>query len=167
MELLIIAAKAKNNVIGKDNELLWHLPTDFKRFKTLTTGHFLLMGRKTFESLGRPLPNRTHLVISRDPNYTVPEGHFVFQTIEDAYTFCNKLEVEKLFIIGGGEIYRQTLDIADQLILTEVDAKPEGDTFFPEFDPKKWKEVFRESHPADSRHAYAFTFVDYQKIKDA
>lgn len=167
MEILIIAAKAKNNVIGKNNELVWRLPADFKRFKSLTTGHYLLMGRKTFESLGNPLPNRTHLVISRDKNYKVPEGHFVFQNIEDAFTFCNKLDVDKLFVIGGGEIYKQTLPLADKMILTEVEASPEGDTYFPEFDPKDWKETFREYHPADDRHRYAFYFVDYEKINKA
>ncbi|TFV97893.1 dihydrofolate reductase [Algoriphagus kandeliae] len=166
MEILIIAAKAKNNVIGKNNELVWRLPEDFKRFKALTTGHYLLMGRKTFESLGKPLPNRIHLVISRDKNYQVPEGHFVFQNIEDAFTFCNKLEVDKLFVIGGGEIYKQTLPLADKLILTEVEASPDGDTYFPEFDPTNWKEVFREYHPADSKHQYAFSFVDYEKVTE-
>ncbi|NVJ86020.1 MAG: dihydrofolate reductase [Algoriphagus sp.] len=167
MEILIIAAKAKNNVIGKNNELVWRLPADFKRFKALTTGNYLLMGRKTFESLGSPLPNRTHLVITRDKNYQVPAGHFVFQTIEDAFTFCNKLDVDKLFVIGGGEIYKQTLPLADKMILTEVEANPEGDTYFPEFDPNEWKEVFREYHPADSKHRYPFSFVDYEKVSEA
>ncbi|MCR9082106.1 dihydrofolate reductase [Algoriphagus sp. NF] len=164
MKLTLIAAKAKNNVIGKENDLIWRLPADFKRFKAITSGHYILMGRKTFLSLGKPLPDRTHLVITRDPKFEVPEGHFTFGTIEDAFTFCNKLGVNELFIIGGGEIYSQTIAMADKLILTEVEAEPEGDTYFPEFDPKDWKEVFREYHPVDSRHRFAFSFVDYEKI---
>ncbi|MDF2158070.1 dihydrofolate reductase [Algoriphagus sp. CAU 1675] len=165
MTISIIVAKAKNNVIGRENDLVWRLPADFMRFKALTTGHHLLMGRKTFESLGRPLPNRTHLVVSRDPDFKVPEGHYLFPTIEDAFTFCNKIEIDHLYIIGGGEIYKQTLNIADKLILTEVDTEPEGDTFFPEVDYSKWKEIFREFHPKDEKHEYSFSFIDYEKIE--
>ncbi len=163
MEIILIAAIGKNRVLGKDNELLWRLPADFKRFKAITTGNYLLMGRKTFESLGKPLPNRTHLVITRDPNYQVPEGHYQFTSFEKAFTFCKKLDLDKLFVIGGGEIYTQTLKMADKMLLTEVEASPEGDTFFPEFEKSNWKETFREFHPADEKHAYAFSFVDYEK----
>jgi dihydrofolate reductase len=164
MKISIIAAKAKNNVIGKSNDLVWKLPADFRRFKSLTTGHYILMGRKTFESLGRPLPNRTHLVITRNKNYEVPEGHHVFESVEQAFIFCNKLGIEKLFIIGGGEIYAQTLSLADELILTEVEVEPEGDTFFPEIDSAEWEETYRQYHPADEHHQHGFSFVNYQKI---
>lgn len=166
MQIIIIAALAKNRVIGKENDLVWRLPDDFKRFKSITSGHYILMGRKTFESLGKPLPNRTHLIITRDADYPVPEGHHRFASIEEAVIFCQKLDADKLYVIGGGEIYKQSLPIVDQMQLTEVDANPDGDTYFPEFDTKDWKETFREFHPADDRHSYSFSFVDYQKIKE-
>ncbi|MBN3581758.1 dihydrofolate reductase [Algoriphagus aestuarii] len=164
MRILLIAAVAKNGVIGKENDLVWRIPTDFKRFKALTSGNYILMGRKTFESLGKPLPNRTHLVITRNPNYKVPEGHHVFESVEDAFIYCNKIAVEKLYVIGGGEIYRQTISIADELVITEVDATPEGDTYFPKIDSTDWKEVSRESHPADEKNQFPFSFVDYVRI---
>lgn len=165
MRILLIAAVAKNGVIGKENDLVWKIPTDFKRFKALTSDHYILMGRKTFESLGKPLPNRTHLVVTRNPNYEVPEGHHVFKSVEDAFIYCNKVGVEKLYIIGGGEIYKQTISLADELVITEVDASPEGDTFFPTIDPLIWKEVSREEHPADEKNQFPFSFVDYERIK--
>lgn len=164
MKISLIAALATNNVIGRENDLVWRLPDDFKRFKRITSNHFILMGRKTFESLGSPLPNRTHLVITRNKNYTVPDGHYVFESVEEAVSFCQKTNVKQLYVIGGGEIYRQTLTIADELILTEVDATPEGDTYFPEFDKDSWKVTFNEYHPADERHQYAFTYVNYERI---
>lgn len=165
MRILLIAAVANNGVIGKENDLVWRIPTDFKRFKALTSGNYILMGRKTFESLGKPLPNRTHLVITRNPNYSVPEGHHVFASVEDAFIYCNKIGVDDLYVIGGGEIYKQTISMADELVITEVDASPEGDAFFPEIDPKIWKEVSREEHPADEKNEFPFSFVDYERIK--
>ncbi len=165
MEISLIAALAKNRVIGKENDLVWRLPDDFKRFKSITSGHYILMGRKTFESLGKPLPNRTHLVVTRTADYPVPQGHYVFKSVEEALDFCAKRSVDRLFIIGGGELYSQTLPLADKLILTEVMASPEGDTLFPDFDMNEWKETSREFHPADERHEYAFSYVDYERIK--
>ncbi|WP_075352317.1 dihydrofolate reductase [Algoriphagus marinus] len=165
MKISLIAALAKNNVIGKENELVWRLPVDFKRFKSITSGHYILMGRKTFESLGNPLPNRTHLIVTRNKNYTVPEGHYVFQTVEEAFIFASKLQIDTLYVIGGGEIYSQTIDLADELLLTEVDVSPEGDTFFPQFNREEWKETFREFHPKDDRHQYSFSFVNYERIQ--
>lgn len=164
MKISLIAALANNNVIGQDNDLVWRLPDDFKRFKRITSGHFILMGRKTFESLGTPLPNRTHIVITRNKNYQVPEGHYVFESVEKAFIFCQKMEVSQLYIIGGGEIYKQTLPLADELLLTQVDATPEGDTFFPEFNKENWKVVFSEFHPADEHHQYSFTYLNYERI---
>lgn len=164
MKIFIIAAKAENNVIGKSNDLVWKLPSDFRRFKSLTTGHHLLMGRKTFESLGKPLPNRTHLVITRNKNYEVPDGHYVFESVEQAMIYCKKSELNELFVIGGGEIYAQTIDLADELILTEVAVSPDGDAFFPEINRKIWEETSRQYHPADENHQHAFSFVNYQKI---
>lgn len=165
MKISLIAAVAKNNVIGKDNELTWRLPVDFKRFKSITSEHFILMGRKSFESLDKPLPNRTHLVITRNSDYHVPEGHFVFDSVESAFTFCKKMNVDTLYVIGGGEIYTLTLPLADELLLTEVDATPEGDAYFPEFDHGDWKETFREFHPEDEKHEHSFSFVNYSRIK--
>ena len=165
MRILLIAAVAKNGVIGKENDLVWKIPTDFKRFKALTSDNYILMGRKTFESLGKPLPNRTHLVITRNSDFQVPEGHHVFKSVEDAFIYCNKLGIEKLYVIGGGEIYKQTMPLADELVITEVDAEPEGDTYFPEIDPNIWKIVSKESHPADEKNQYPFSFVDYERIK--
>jgi dihydrofolate reductase len=164
MKISLIAALATNNVIGKENDLVWRLPDDFKRFKKITSDHFILMGRKTMESLGKPLPNRTHLVITRNKDYKVPEGHYVFDSVEEAFIFCQKRNVTQLYVIGGGEIYKQTLPIADELVLTEVEATPEGDTYFPEFDKDNWKISYSEYHPADERHQYAFTYVNYERI---
>ncbi|PZX54798.1 dihydrofolate reductase [Algoriphagus chordae] len=164
MKISLIAALATNHVIGKQNDLVWRLPDDFKRFKSITSDHYILMGRKTFESLGKPLPHRTHLVITRNKDYQVPEGHFVFENVKDAFSFCQDKEVSQLYVIGGGEIYCQTLPLADELVLTEVEASPEGDTYFPEFDKDNWKVTFSEFHPADDRHQYAFSYVNYERI---
>lgn len=163
MHIILIVAKAKNNAIGKDNQLLWKLSTDLKRFKNLTSGQHMLMGRKTYESLGKPLPNRTHIVITRNPDFRVPEGHFTFSSVEEAFIFCNKKGLDELAIIGGGQIYAETINLCDRLEITEVDAEPEGDTYFPEINPKIWKETGRENHPADERNEFPFSFVTYEK----
>ena len=163
MKLILLVAKAKNQVIGKDNQLVWKLSADLKRFKNLTTGHYLLMGRKTFESLGRPLPNRTHLIITRNPEFKAPEGHYAFHSVEDALIFCTKRQLEKLFVIGGGEIYKEALLLCDVLEITEAEASPEGDTFFPELDTAIWKEKEREEFAADETNEYPYAFVTYEK----
>jgi dihydrofolate reductase len=164
LKITLIVAKAKNNVIGKDNQLIWKLSADLRRFKNLTTGHFILMGRKTFESLGKPLPNRTHLIITRNPDFQPPEGHFSFPSVEDAFIFCNKIGVDDLFIIGGGQIYQETINLCDVLEITEVECEPKGDTFFPEIDPSIWEETERENFPADEKNEYPYSFVTYEKI---
>lgn len=156
--IILIAAISKNNEIGKNNQLLWHLPDDFKRFKTLTTGHYIIMGRKTFESFPKPLPNRTHIIISRQKNYAV-ENCIVVSSLEEAIKVCPKNE--DIYIIGGGEIYKQSIDFADKLEITLVDHDFEADTFFPEIDENKWKVDFEEFHPKDERHLYDFTFLTY------
>jgi dihydrofolate reductase len=163
MKIILIVAKAANQVIGKDNQLIWKLSADLKRFKNLTTGHHILMGRKTYDSLGKPLPNRTHLIITRNPDFQAPDGHYAFSSLEEAIIFCNKIGVENLFIIGGGQIYREALPLCDQLEITEVDATPEGDTLFPEIDPSKWQEIEREEFPADEKNEYPYAFVTYEK----
>ena len=156
--ITVIAAVAENNALGKENQLLWHLPDDFKRFKTLTSGHYIIMGRKTFESFPKPLPNRTHVIISRQANYQ-PEGCIVVNSLEQAIEACPK--TEEVFIIGGGEIYRQSIAVADKLDLTKVHATFEADTYFLEVDLSEWQLVFEEYHPKDERHDFAFTFQTY------
>ncbi|WP_395634215.1 dihydrofolate reductase [Flavobacterium sp.] len=158
--ITVIAAVAENNALGKENQLLWHLPDDFKRFKTLTSGHYIIMGRKTFESFPKPLPNRTHVIISRQANYQ-PEGCIVVNSLEQAIEACPK--TEEVYIIGGGEIYRQSIAVADKLDLTKVHASFEADTLFPEIDLSQWQLVFEEHHPKDERHDYAFTFQTFTR----
>ena len=157
--LTIIAAVSENNALGKDNQLLWHLPEDFKRFKTLTSGHYIIMGRKTFESFPKPLPNRTHLIITRQPNYQAPEGCVVVSSLEKAMELCPANE--EAFVIGGGEIYQQAINIVDKIDVTRVHTTIDADTFFPEIDTNIWKLVFEEFHPKDEKHAFDFTFLTY------
>lgn len=163
MKIILIAAKAKNNVIGKDNQLIWKLSADLKRFKNLTSGHYILMGRKTFDSLGKPLPNRTHLIITRNKDFQAPEGHYAFESLEEAFIFCNKIGLEKLFIIGGGQIYQESISLADQLEITEVDMSPQGDTYFPEISTEIWQETFREEFSADEKNECDYAFVTYER----
>lgn len=154
----MIAAAAENNALGKDNQLLWHLPDDFKRFKQLTTGHYIIMGRKTFESFPKPLPNRTHVVITRQKDYH-PEGCIVVDSLEKAIAVVP--ENEDAYIIGGGEIYLQSLAITDKIELTKVHHSFEADTFFPEIDIMQWQLIETEYHPKDEKHAYDFTYETY------
>ncbi|WP_373496308.1 dihydrofolate reductase [Aquiflexum sp.] len=163
MKISIIVAKAKNNVIGKDNQLIWKLSSDLRLFKKLTTGHHIIMGRKTYDSVGKPLPNRTSIVITRNRDLKLPEGHFVFHSFEDAIQLCISKKIEQLYIIGGAEIYRQALPLCDELIVTEVDAYPQGDVFFPEIDPNKWQEISRERFQRDEKNEYDFDFVIYKR----
>lgn len=161
--ITLIAAAADNNAIGKNNELLWHLPDDFKRFKALTTGHTIIMGRKTFESFPRPLPKRTHIIITRDKTYTVPYPDcMIVYSLEEA---LQKVTEEELaFVIGGGEIYSQSLPYADTIELTRVHTNFSADTYFPEIAEKEWKLVKEEYHPKDDKHAVDFTYLTYVRI---
>lgn len=166
MKISLIVAKAKNNVIGKDNGLVWKLSADLRHFKNTTTGHHLIMGRKTFESTEKPLPNRTSIVVTRNENYSVPEGHQVVTDLDEAINFCRKNQLEKVFISGGGEIYKIALPYVDEMIITEVDAHPEGDTFFPETNWNHWQEIAKEHHEADEKNEYSFDIVTYRKKDD-
>jgi dihydrofolate reductase len=159
--LTLIAAAAENNALGKDNELLWHLPDDFKHFKDLTSHHFIIMGRKTFESFPKPLPNRTHIIITRQEEYDAPASCIVVNSLEKALDLVT--EQEESFIIGGGEIYHLALPFADKIELTRVHATVEADAFFPAFDEKEWEVVREEFHDKDTRHQYPFTFLTYIK----
>ena len=159
--LTIIAAASENNALGKDNQLLWHLPEDFKRFKTLTSEHYIVMGRKTFESFPKPLPNRTHIIITRQNDYQAPEGCVVVSSLEKAMELCPANE--EAFVIGGGEIYKQAINVVDKIDVTRVHTSIDADTFFPEIDTNTWKLVFEEFHPKDEKHAFDFTFLTYVK----
>lgn len=157
MSISLIAAVAKNGVIGSRNAIPWHIPEDMKRFRALTVGHLVLMGRKTWESLPekfRPLPKRINIVITRQRDYPLPAEVERFATIDDAVAAHPN---EQIFVIGGGEMYRQTIDRADTMYITEVDEEYEGDTTFPDIDPRIWKENWREEYPG-------FSFIKYERI---
>ena len=156
--VILIAAAAKNNALGKNNDLIWHLPNDFKRFKAITSGHYIIMGRKTFESFPKPLPNRTHVVITRQKGYQ-PEGCIVVDSIEKALAISPKNE--NVFIIGGGEIYTLGLPFAQKIELTRVHNDFEADVFFPEIDLKQWKLIEEEFHLKDEKHKYDFSFQTF------
>lgn len=162
MNISIIVAVSQNNAIGKDNKLLYWLPNDLKRFKALTTGHTIIMGRKTFESLPKgALPNRRNIVLSTQNNIHFP-GVEVFSSLKDAINHCNA--DEEIFIIGGESVYKQAMEIANQLYITQIDDIANGaDVFFPEIDLNIWKEKGREAHFTDEKHLYPYTFIDYHK----
>ena len=156
--LTMIVAAGENNEIGLNQELLWHLPDDFKRFKELTTGHHIIMGRKTWETFPKPLPNRIHIVISRDPDYKKP-GCIVVNSLEAA---IEKSAIDSQpYIIGGGQIYEQALEYAQKMEITRVHGTFEADAFFPEFDPANWKLVNEEFHDIDEKHTLSFTYQTF------
>lgn len=160
--ITLIAAAGQNNELGKDNALLWHLPDDFKRFKQLTTGHYIIMGRKTFESFPKPLPNRTHVIITRQQGYgqnLAGNDCIVVDSIEKALEIAPKNE--EIFIIGGGEIYNLSMPFADKIELTRVFETFESDTFFPEIDLEQWELIHEEMHPKDEKHQYRFSYQSY------
>jgi dihydrofolate reductase len=156
-----IVAMADNGVIGRDNGLPWHLPDDLKRFKALTMGHALLMGRKTYESIGRPLPGRRNLVLTRNPGWRAP-GTETVRSLEDARTRAGD---STLFVIGGAEVFALAWPIVSRLELTEVHAEPAGDTVLAGFDRRAWREILREEHAADARHAAPFSFVSLVRVR--
>ncbi|MDQ3032921.1 MAG: type 3 dihydrofolate reductase [Myxococcota bacterium] len=159
MDVVLIAAVAKNGVIGREGTLPWRLPDDLAHFKQLTLGKPIVMGRKTYESIGRPLPKRTNIVLSRS---AAPiDGAIVVRSIEDAITAARETEVSELCVIGGEAVYAAFLPRADRLELTEVDAEVEGDARFPDFDRAAWRVVCEAFHEADARHEHAFRFVTY------
>ena len=164
MIISMIVARAQNGAIGKDNDMIWHLPDDMKYFKDQTREHHILMGRKNFDSLPshlRPLKNRVNLVVTRNPDWQ-HDGTEVFHNVEDGITFAEGNNEKELFVIGGGEIYKQCLPKADKLYITEVYAEfPDADAYFPKIDLSQWKEISRTKHGIDDRHQYAFDFVEY------
>lgn len=161
----MIAAMTRNRVIGKNNDIPWHLPDDFKYFKEMTRGHFVLMGRKNFDSLPdkfKPLPDRPNVIITHKSAFD-GKGAYVVHSLEEALGLARSAGEQEAFIIGGGEIYRQGLEISDRIYLTEIATELAGDVFFPEFDLSQWEESLRNHHSADDRHKFAFDFVIYDK----
>ncbi|KFF17619.1 MULTISPECIES: dihydrofolate reductase [Chryseobacterium] len=159
----IVVAMGEKNEIGFENKLLWHLPKDLKHFKDITSGHPIIMGRKTYESIGKPLPNRTNIVISRKKNW-FEEGILIVGSIKEAVKFAKKID-ENVFIIGGGNIYEQTMEIVDKLEVTLVKADLQADTFFPKINPKVWKKTEEIFHEKDEKNEYDFSFQTYERIK--
>lgn len=162
MKISMIAAMAHDRVIGKDNQMPWHLPADLAHFKRVTLGKPVLMGRKTFESIGRPLPGRRNLVISRNPDYQA-EGIEMVGSVEAALALLAGSSVEELMVIGGGHLYAEMLPSADCLYLTQIDLAVEGDTRFPAFDDGQWQRVDCESHPADEKNPHPYSFETWQR----
>tara|TARA_R110000787_G_scaffold7747_5_gene26044 strand:+ start:748 stop:1236 length:489 start_codon:yes stop_codon:yes gene_type:complete len=160
--ITIIAAIGKNNELGKDNDLIWHLSADLKRFKKVTTGHTIIMGRNTFESIGKPLPNRRSVIITRNTSY-LQEGCDVVHSLEAAIELIK--DEEAAFIIGGAQIYKETIEknLADQLDITQVHQDFEADVYFPEIDTKVWKEVSREDFSLDEKNQYNYSFLQFRK----
>ncbi len=159
-EIVLIAAVARNGVIGADNQLPWRLKGDLLRFRATTTGHPILMGRKTWASLGRPLPQRRNMIVSRSDDLAAA-GAEVYSSLDAALEAV--ADSETLFVIGGAELYRQTLALADRLLITEVQAEVAGDTHFPAIDPDRFVEAGREPHPADADNQYPYDFVEYRR----
>lgn len=160
MRLSLIVAMAENRTIGKDNALPWRLPADLRRFRRLTTGHPVIMGRRSYESIGRPLPERTNIVVTRHPGYQA-DGCLIAHTLEQALSIAQG--AREVFVIGGAEMYAQTLERADRIYLTLVHAEVPGDTFFPAFDISTWRETDREAHGTDDKHAHRYSFVTLER----
>ncbi len=160
MNLSLIVAFDKNRLIGSNNQLPWRLPADLKYFKSLTMGHHLSMGRKTYDSIGKALPGRISVVVTRQKNLSLPDC-IVVNSLDEAIEICKK--ENEVFVIGGAELFYATLKIASRLYITEIDHTFEGDTWFPEIDAMTWSETSRESHPADEKNLWPYTFVIYDR----
>ncbi len=166
MNVALIVAFSSNHVIGAGTEIPWHISNDLKRFKKITSGHSLIMGRKTYESIGKPLPNRTTVIISRNPSYRV-EGCITVSSLGDAIKDCRARNEERAFIAGGGEIYRLALeqDLVDLMHITAVHRDFEGDVFFPDIDYTGWKELSRDIIEDDPAVDFAYSFVDFERVR--
>jgi dihydrofolate reductase len=161
MSVTLIAAIARNRVIGKDGGLPWRLPADLRHFKRTTVGHPLIMGRRTFESFGRPLPDRTNIVVTRNPHYR-PAGAVVVASFDAAMKIARG-EDDEIFVGGGEDVFRHFLPLADRMILTWIGGEFEGDTFFPEFDESAWRIVSRADHEPDEKNRWPYSFVVYER----
>jgi dihydrofolate reductase len=158
--LKILVAFDENRVIGKNNTLIWHLPADLKRFKALTTGHVIIMGRKTFESIGKPLPNRTTIVISRQVDLQI-EGVIIAHSVEEAILKAKSITRDDIFIVGGAEIYALSLPLADQILVTQIHDIFEGDAFFPEIPVELWEVTEKERGVTDEKNTYQYSYITY------
>lgn len=160
--ITLIAAIAQNNALGKNNDLIWHLPADLKHFRQLTTGHHIIMGRKTYESIGKPLPNRTTIIVTRNKEY-FQEGCLTASSLEEAIKICKNEKT--VCIVGGEQIYRQALEnnLVDSLEITLVHHEFDADAFFPKIDITIWEEISREDFKADEKNKYDYSFLKYQK----
>lgn len=165
MIISTIVAVAKNNVIGKDNDIPWYLPADLKYFKKITTGHHIVMGRKCYESIGRPLPKRTNVVVTRNP-FFIATGCVITHNVAEAVQLAEANGEEEVFIIGGGQIYEIALPHVDRIYLTEVDLEVDGDVFFPEIDEKDWTLIKETKHQADEKNEYNYTFKILERKKE-
>lgn len=163
MIISTIVACAKKGVIGKDNEIPWYLPADFAYFKRTTLNHHIIMGRNCFESIGRPLPKRTNIVITRNPFY-IASGCLMVNSIVEAIKIAEKNGETEAFIIGGGDIYRQSINFCDKLYLTEVDLDTEGDVFFPELEASKWRLISEEKHQKNEKNEFDYIFKIFERI---
>jgi len=166
MRISIIVAVSENNVIGKDNTLIWHLPADMKYFKEKTSGHCIITGRKNYESLPekfRPLPNRTNIIITRQKEYDAP-GAIVVSSLEMAIQKAKEIETNEIFIIGGGEIFNQSLPMTDRIYLTKIHEHFQGDVYFPELNNDEWKEVDRQDHQIDEKNKYPYSFIVLNRL---
>ncbi|MDQ8004055.1 MAG: dihydrofolate reductase [Pedobacter sp.] len=159
-QITIVVAISENNAIGKNNQLLWHLPADLKHFKSITSGHTIIMGRKTYDSIGKPLPNRRNIVITRQEGLQL-EGVEVVNSLDEALALCK--EENQVFIIGGAEIYRQAISFCDKIELTRVHQEFDADAFFPELDNEIWKEIWKEDHLPDEKNKFAYTFSTLER----
>jgi dihydrofolate reductase len=162
MIISLVVAAAENNAIGKDNQLLWHLPNDLKFFKNLTWGMVVIMGRKTFEAVNKPLPGRINIVITRQEDWTA-DGTITAIDLNDALEKAKATNCKEIFVIGGGEIYKQSMEIANKIYITRVHASLEGDTFFPVIEEDKWTQTSNEDFEIDGKHAYAYSFQVWEK----
>lgn len=162
MIISIIVAVAENNVIGYDNKLIWHLPADLKFFKSITTGHHIIMGRKTYESIGKPLPNRTTVIVTRNAAFKA-DGCLVVGSLEEAISRIPAAEKE-VFIVGGAEIYKQSIGLAQRIYFTKVHHQFEGDTFFPELNMGTWRLINSEMHQPDEKNKYPYSFMLFEKV---
>jgi dihydrofolate reductase len=160
--LKILVAFDENRVIGKNNTLIWHLPADLKRFKTLTTGHVIIMGRKTFESIGKPLPNRTTIVISRQADLQI-EGAIIAHSVEEAILKAKSITREDIFIVGGAEIYALSLALADQILVTQLHDIFDGDAYFPEIPEESWEVTEKERGITDEKNDYQYSYITYSR----
>ena len=162
MQISCIVAVANNNVIGKNNDIPWYLPADLKYFKKRTIDHHIIMGRNCYNSIGKPLPKRTNVILTRDPFY-ISSSCLVAHSIEEALTMAFDNGEKEAFIIGGGEIYKESMHFWDKLYLTEVDLEIEGDIFFPEIDMKEWKLISEEAHEKDDKNEYNYVFKVFER----